>query len=100
MSAGILLAANAHYEPLGLAVVTACAVAGYGGTLALLLAAHEINRAMSLTAQRVLVRGHRGCCWRPSRCRSVFNGIAASGLLCARGIVGSKDGLFPQSAGR
>lgn len=82
MSAGILLAANAAHESFGLAVVTAALLAVMAITLALLIAAHEFNSMISLTAQRVLVRVF-GILLAAIAVQAVFNGIAASGLLRA-----------------
>ena len=80
MSAGILLAANAHGEPLGLAVVASALAAVMVLTLMLLLAAHELNRMMSLTAQRVLIRVF-GILLSAIAVQAVFNGLKASGLF-------------------
>ena len=80
MSAGILLAANAHGEPLGLAIVAAALAAVMAATLALLLLAHELNGMMSLTAQRVLVRVF-GILLAAIAVQALFNGIGASGLI-------------------
>ncbi len=80
MSAGILLAANVHGEPFGLAVVSAALAAVMAVTLVLLALAHELNAMMSLTAQRVLVRVF-GILLAAIAVQSVFNGIAASGLV-------------------
>lgn len=82
MSAGILLAANTHGEPLGLAIVSGALLAVMAVTLALLAAAHELNRMMSLTAQRVLVRVF-GLLLSAIAVQAVFNGIRASGLIGA-----------------
>ena len=82
MSAGILLAANAHGEPLGLAVVAGALAAVMALTLALLTLAHELNRMMSLTAQRVLIRVF-GILLAAIAVQALFNGIRASGLLSA-----------------
>lgn len=79
MSAGILLAANAGHEPVALAVVTAALLAVMALTLALLVAAHEFSRAISLTGQRVLVRVF-GILLAAIAVQALFNGIAASGL--------------------
>lgn len=80
MSAGILLAANAHGEPLGLAVVAGALLAVMAMTLALLALAHELNRMMSLTAQRVLIRVF-GILLAAIAVQALFNGIGASGLM-------------------
>lgn len=80
MSAGILLAANAHGVPLELAIVTAALLSVMAVTLVLLVLAHELNRMMSLTAQRVLVRVF-GLLLAAIAVQAVFNGIRASGLV-------------------
>ena len=80
MSAGILLAANAHGEPLGLAVVVASLLAVMIVTLALLALAHELNRMLSLTAQRVLVRVF-GILLAAIAVQGVFNGVRAAGFI-------------------
>ena len=80
MSAGILLAANAHGEPLGLAIVAAALASVMLATLVLLMLAHELNRRLSLTAQRVLVRVF-GILLASIAVQAVFNGIRASGLV-------------------
>ena len=80
MSAGILLAANAHGAPLGLAIVMTALAAVMAITLALLVLAHELNRMLSLTAQRVLVRVF-GILLSAIAVQSLFNGIAGSGLV-------------------
>lgn len=80
MSAGILLAANAHGEPLGLAVVVASLLAVMIVTLALLFLAHELNRMLSLTAQRVLVRVF-GILLAAIAVQGVFNGVRAAGFI-------------------
>ena len=82
MSAGILLAANAHGEPLGLAIVAAALACVMLATLGLLMLAHELNRMLSLTAQRVLVRVF-GILLASIAVQAVFNGIRASGLVGA-----------------
>ena len=73
-------AANAHGEPLGLAVVASALAAVMVLTLMLLLAAHELNRMMSLTAQRVLIRVF-GILLSAIAVQAVFNGLKASGLF-------------------
>ncbi len=80
MSAGILLAANAGAQPLGLLVVTGALAAVMALTLMLLIAAHELNRMMSLTAQRVLIRVF-GILLSAIAVQAVFNGLKASGLF-------------------
>ena len=85
MSAGILLAANVHGEPLGLAVVTGALALVMAMTLALLLLAQELNRMLGPTAQRVLIRVF-GILLAAIAVQALFNGIAASGLI----VVGAK----------
>ncbi|MGE0023617.1 MAG: MarC family protein [Hyphomicrobium sp.] len=80
MSAGILLAANAHGDPLELAVTVAVLAAVMGMTLALLLAAHELTRFLGVTAQRVLMRVF-GILLAAIAVQALFNGIGASGLV-------------------
>jgi multiple antibiotic resistance protein len=82
MSAGILLAANAHGVPLELAIVTSALLAVMVITFGLLALAHELNRMLSLTAQRVLIRVF-GILLAAIAVQAVFNGIQASGLLAA-----------------
>jgi len=80
MSAGILLAANAHGEPLGLAIVTAALACVMLMTLALLLLAQELNHMLGITAQRVLIRVF-GILLAAIAVQALFNGIRASGLI-------------------
>ncbi|MFT3730193.1 MAG: MarC family protein [Hyphomicrobium sp.] len=80
MSAGILLAANAHGEPLGLAVVTGALVAVMAITLVLLMMANQLNHFLGVTAQRVLVRVF-GILLAAIAVQALFNGIGASGLV-------------------
>ncbi|HEY8193551.1 MAG TPA: MarC family protein [Hyphomicrobium sp.] len=80
MSAGILLAANAHGEPLGLVIVTASLACIMIVTLALLLLAQELNRLLGITAQRVLIRVF-GILLAAIAVQALFNGIRASGLI-------------------
>ncbi len=82
MSAGILLAANAHGEPAGLAVVMLALAAVMLVTLALLVLAHELNAFLSLTAQRVLVRVF-GILLSAIAVQSIFDGVIASGVMSA-----------------
>lgn len=80
MSAGILLAANAHGEPLGLVVVAGSLAAVMGITLVLLLMANQLNHFLGVTAQRVLVRVF-GILLAAIAVQALFNGILASGLI-------------------
>lgn len=80
MSAGILLAANAHGEPLGLAVVTGALAAVMAITLILLMMANQLNHILGVTAQRVLIRVF-GILLAAIAVQALFNGILASGLV-------------------
>jgi multiple antibiotic resistance protein len=80
MSAGILLAANAGGQPLALAVTVSGLAAVMGITLALLLASHEVNSVIGITAQRVLMRVF-GILLAGIAVQAAFNGIKASGLV-------------------
>lgn len=80
MSAGILLAANAHGDALLLATVVGALAGVMLITLVLLLVSHEINRRIGITAQRVLMRVF-GILLSGIAMQSVFNGLDASGLL-------------------
>ena len=80
MSAGILMAANAHGEPAKIAAVVAALAAVMLATLGLLLLAHELSRILGVTAQRVLMRVF-GILLSAIAVQAVFNGIGASGLL-------------------
>jgi multiple antibiotic resistance protein len=80
MSAGILLAANAHGEPLGLAVVAGALAAVMAITLILLMMANQLNRILGVTAQRVLIRVF-GILLAAIAVQALFNGISASGLF-------------------
>jgi len=80
MSAGILLASNAHGDPVQLSIVAGVLAAVMLLTFVLLMLAHELNRMMSLTAQRVLVRVF-GILLAAIAVQALFNGIRASGLI-------------------
>jgi multiple antibiotic resistance protein len=80
MSAGILLAANAHGDPLQLATVIAALLAVMTVTLVLLLLAHELTLSLGVTAQRVLMRVF-GILLAAIAVQAVFNGLGASGLI-------------------
>jgi multiple antibiotic resistance protein len=82
MSAGILLAANAHGEALGLAVVTGALAAVMVLTLILLMMANQLNHILGVTAQRVLIRVF-GILLAAIAVQALFNGILASGLVPA-----------------
>ena len=80
MSAGILLAANADGEPLGLAMVMGALGAVMVLTLALLVAAQQLSRLLGITAQRVLIRVF-GILLAALAVQALFNGIRSSGLI-------------------
>ena len=80
MSAGILLAANADGEPLGLAMVMGALGAVMLLTLALLVAAQQLSRLLGITAQRVLIRVF-GILLAALAVQALFNGIRSSGLI-------------------
>ncbi len=82
MSAGIILAAATGGDPVRLALVVAGLALVMALTLALLLAAHELNRFIGITAQRVLMRVF-GILLAAIAVQAVFNGLAGSGLLRA-----------------
>jgi multiple antibiotic resistance protein len=83
MSAGILLAANAHGEPLGLAVVAGALAAVMAITLILLMMANKLNHLLGVTAQRVLIRVF-GILLAAIAVQALFNGLLASGLFPSR----------------
>lgn len=80
MSAGILLAANAHGDALELVATVAALAVVMILTLALLLGAHELTRFIGVTAQRVLMRVF-GILLAAIAVQALFNGIGASGLI-------------------
>lgn len=80
MSAGILLAANTEGNPLALSATVAALAAVMVITLALLLASHQLNRMIGITAQRVLMRVF-GILLSGIAVQAVFSGVGASGLL-------------------
>jgi multiple antibiotic resistance protein len=80
MSAGILLAANAHGDPIELAATVGGLVAVMLITLVLLLVAHDLARFIGVTAQRVLMRVF-GILLAAIAVQALFNGIGASGLI-------------------
>lgn len=102
MSAGILLAANAHGEPLGLAIVAGALTAVMVSTLALLMMTTQLNHILGVTAQRVLVRVF-GILLAAIAVQALFNGIGASGLISSRDealLVGAAFDLISNSGGR
>ncbi len=82
MSSAILLAANAHGDPAQLAGVIAALLATMVLTLALLIAAHDLNRLLGITAQRVLMRVF-GILLAAIAVQAVFTGVGAA-LTAAR----------------
>jgi multiple antibiotic resistance protein len=83
MSAGILLAANAHGDAVALSMTIAALAAVMALTLVLLLLAHDLSRFLGVTAQRVLMRVF-GILLAAIAVQALFNGIAASGLVGPR----------------
>lgn len=80
MSAGILLAANAHGQPAALAMTVAGLVVVMTLTLVLLLVAHELSRFVGITAQRVLMRVF-GILLAAIAVEAVFTGLSGSVLF-------------------
>lgn len=77
MSSGILMAANAHGEPAQLILVVVALLAVMALTFALLLASHDLNRLLGITAQRVLMRVF-GILLAAIAVQAVFTGIAGA----------------------
>lgn len=80
MSAGILLAANAHGNAMELAITVAALAAVMVLTLVLLLLAHRLAGFVGVTAQRVLMRVF-GILLAAIAVQALFDGIGASGLM-------------------
>jgi MarC family membrane protein len=80
MSAGILLAANAHGDPARLAVTMMALLAVMMTTVVLLLLAHELARMLGVTAQRVFMRVF-GILLASIAVQALFNGLSGSGLF-------------------
>jgi multiple antibiotic resistance protein len=80
MSAGILLAANAHGDALELVATVMALLTVMAMTFVLLLGAHELTRFIGVTAQRVLMRVF-GILLAAIAVQALFNGIGASGLI-------------------
>lgn len=80
MSAGILLAANAHGSPLELAATVGALLCVMAATLGLLLLAHDLGRFLGITAQRVLIRVF-GILLAAIAVQALFDGIRSSGLI-------------------
>ena len=74
MSSGILLATNAHSDPVALALVVVALLAVMAATLALFLISHELNRMIGITAQRVLMRVF-GILLAAIAVQAVFDGV-------------------------
>lgn len=83
MSAGILLAANAHGDAVALSMTLAALTTVMALTLVLLLVAHDLSRFIGVTAQRVLMRVF-GILLAAIAVQALFNGIGASGLIASR----------------
>lgn len=82
MSAGILLAANAHGDPVALSAVIAALGAVMLASLALLLVSHRLAATLGVTAQRVLIRVF-GILLAAIAVQALFNGIRGSGMFGA-----------------
>ena len=82
MSAGILLAANAHGDAVALSMTLAALTTVMALTLVLLLVAHDLSRFVGVTAQRVLMRVF-GILLAAIAVQALFNGIGASGLIAS-----------------
>ena len=80
MSGAILLAAGTHGNPAQLGLVLAALLGAMLVTLAFMVAAHELNRLIGVTAQRVLMRVF-GILLASIAVQAVFTGIAMSGLV-------------------
>lgn len=80
MSAGILLAANAHGDALALAATIGSLITVMALTLALLLVAQDLTRFLGVTAQRVLMRVF-GILLAAIAVQALFNGVGMSGLI-------------------
>lgn len=80
MSAGILLAANAHGDALELGATVVALATVMAMTLGLLLVAHDLTRFLGVTAQRVLMRVF-GILLAAIAVQALFDGIGASGLV-------------------
>lgn len=77
MSSAILLAANAHGDPVKIAAVCAGLLLVMALTYALLAGSHEINRMIGITAQRVLMRVF-GILLAAIAVQAVFTGVTAA----------------------
>ena len=77
MSSAILLAANAHGDPMQLASVVMALVAVMAVTYILLAASHDLNRLLGVTAQRVLMRVF-GILLAAIAVQAVFSGLTSA----------------------
>ena len=77
MSSGILLAANAHGEPVQLALVVVALLSVMVLTYALLLMSHDLNHLLGITAQRVLMRVF-GILLAAIAVQAVFTGVTSA----------------------
>jgi multiple antibiotic resistance protein len=84
MSAGILLAANAHGDAVALSMTVVALATVMALTLVLLLVAHDLTHFIGVTAQRVMMRVF-GILLAAIAVQALFNGIGASGLIASRG---------------
>jgi len=84
MSAGILLAANAHGNAVELAITMGALATVMVLTFVMLLLAHELARLIGVTAQRVLMRVF-GILLAAIAVQALFDGIGGSGLLRPQG---------------
>lgn len=77
MSSGILMAANAQGQPFGVAPVVGALAAVMVLTYVLLVASHDMNRLLGITAQRVLMRVF-GILVAAIAVQAVFTGITSA----------------------
>jgi multiple antibiotic resistance protein len=84
MSSAIILAAKVHGEAVGIAVVLGALLAVMVITALCMLMAREIHRALGLTAQNVVLRVS-GILLAAMAMQFLFDGLAGSGILAARG---------------
>jgi multiple antibiotic resistance protein len=84
ISSAIILAAKVHGDAAGIAVVFGALLAVMALTALCMLMAREIHRAMGLTAQNVVLRVS-GILLAAMAMQFLFDGLAASGILAARG---------------
>ncbi len=77
MSSAILLAANAHGDPVRVAAICTGLLSVMALTYALLAGSHELNRLIGITAQRVLMRVF-GILLAAIAVQAVFTGVTAA----------------------